>query len=278
MREIDHTSFAEEVQAAGPDLSPARAGLLFAREIAYPDLRPSDYLTRLEALATHAAEVLAPHATSAARGLALADWLFRSGAFRGDEHNYTDPRNAYLNDVLDRHLGLPISLSVIYLEIGQRLNLPVAGVGLPGHFIVSVLGDAGPVYLDPFHQSQTLTQADCRRLVETASGHTGRFDPRWLQPTPAPQIVARMLSNLRNFYMRVEDWPLAVTTVEKLHALQPEVVTHLRDLGILLYRAGYPSRATHYLDQYLALHPHAEDGEVVRQSRDRLVEHLVRLN
>jgi len=276
--DIDHASFEAEVQAAGDNISPARAGLLFAREIAYPDLRPSDYVTRLDALATHAAEALAPQIAPRARSLALARWLFHSGAFRGDEHNYTDPRNAYLNDVLDRHLGLPISLSVIYLEIAHRLNLPVVGVGLPGHFIVAVTGDEGPIYLDPFHHGDVLTEADCRRLVEAASGRTGRFDRRWLLPTPPPQIVARMLSNLRNFYMRVEDWALAVATVEKLRVLQPDVVTHLRDLGILLYRAGYPSRATHYLDQYLALHPDADDGEAVRQSRDRLVEHLARLN
>src|SRR4029077_10697173 len=134
------------------------------------------------------------------RGLALAEFLFQDLGFGGDRLDYYNPRNAYLNEVLDRRLGIPISLAVIYLEIGQRLRLPVAGVGLPGHFIVAVDDPAGPVYLDPFQGGGGLTVEDCARLVQQASGHTGAFDPRWLTPTAPGEIVARMLNNLRGFY------------------------------------------------------------------------------
>ncbi len=299
MKEIDQTTFEAEVQEAGEDLSPACAGLLFAREIAYPRLRPSDYLIRLDELAAAARSFLAHHARPAARGLALADFLFHSGDFRGDygaggremggyetggretggrETRPYDPRNAYLNEVLDRRRGLPISLSVIYLEVGRRLGLPVEGVGLPGHFIVSVEGEDGPIYLDPFHSGNRLAEDDCARLVRSTSGYEGAFDRRWLWPTGPRDIVARMLNNLRNFYVLVEDWPLAVKVVERLRELQPHAAAHLRDLGLLHYRAGALRTATQFLEAYLAQQPDASDFDTVRQSRDLLLEHLARLN
>jgi regulator of sirC expression with transglutaminase-like and TPR domain len=278
VRAIDRTTFRDEVQEAGENLSPARAGLLIAREIAYADLRPSDYLIQLEDLAAAAGRFLAPHAGVEARGLALAEYLFRVLGFRGDDQDYYDPRNAYLNEVLDRRLGLPISLSVIYLDLGERLRLPAAGVGLPGHFIVSVPAADGPLYLDPFHGGATLTPEACARRVRATSGYGGPFDPRWLAPTPAREIVARMLNNLRNFYTQMEDWPPAIRVLERLRDLQPEDSSHLRDLGVLHYRSRELRLALHWLEQYLAREPNAADFDAVRQTRDLLVERLARLN
>ena len=278
MNDIDRTTFRAEVRAAGTDLSPARAGLLFAREIAYPDLRLSDYLAQLDDLATAARPYLAPHADAEARGVALAEFLFQSFGLRGNTTHYSDPRNAYVNEVLDRRIGLPISLSVIYLEIGQQLGLPVAGVGLPGHFIVAVDAVSSPIYLDPFHGGVRITVDDCARLVRSASGYSGAFDPRWLIFTTPRDIVARMLNNLRNFYAQVEDWPRATAVIEHLRDLQPNVSAHLRDLGLLHYRSGALRAASRLLDEYLAREPEAPDSDAIRRSRDLLVEHLGRLN
>ena len=278
MNDIDLATFHSEVRAAGDDLSPARAGLLFAREIAYPDLRPSDYLAQLDDVALAARVALAPHATAETRGLALAEFLFQSFGLRGNRADYYDPRNSYLNEVLGRRLGIPISLSAVYLEIGQQLGLPVAGVGLPGHFVVAVDAPAGPLYLDPFNGGVQLTLEDCAQRVRSASGYSGVFDPRWLTFTPPREIVARMLNNLRGFYVQVEDWPLAIAVLERLRELQPSVPAHLRDLGLLHYRNGALRLASSLLDEYLAREPDAADFDAVRQSRDLLMEHLVRLN
>jgi regulator of sirC expression with transglutaminase-like and TPR domain len=278
VNEIDRATFHSEVRAAGEDLSPVRAGLLFAREIAYPDLRPSDYLAQLEDVALAARVVLAPHVTAETRGLALAEFLFQSLGLRGNRADYYDPRNSYLNEVLGRRLGIPISLSAVYLEVGRQLGLPVAGVGLPGHFIVAVDAPAGPLYLDPFNGGVRLTLEDCAQRVRSASGYSGAFDPRWLNFTPPREIVARMLNNLRGFYVQVEDWPLAIAVLERLRELQPGVPAHLRDLGLLHYRNGALRLASSLLDEYLAREPDAADFDAVRQSRDMLVEHLVRLN
>lgn len=277
--EIDATTFAVEVRVAGEGLSPVWANLLFAREILYPDLHPSATLAELNLLAKAATRAIASHITLATRGQALAEYLFDTAGLRGNRDEYGDPRNSYLNDVLRRRLGLPISLAAIYLHVGQQLNLPAAGVGMPGHFIVSVQGDeAEPVYLDPFNGGKTLTREDCIQLVQQATGHRGVFDRRWLTPTSARAMVARMLGNLRNTYTQLEDWLLLLRVLARLCELQPDEPAHVRDLGTALYRNGALRSAAERLTEYLARAPHAADADQVRRSRDLLVDELAQLN
>ena len=145
MDDIDRATFKSELRRAGEDLSPARANLLLAREIAYPDLRPSDYVIQLDDLSVAGHAALAGYPTPETRGLALAEFLFHSVGFRGDSHDYTNPRNSYLNDVLEQRAGLPISLSVIFLEVARRLGIAAAGVGMPGHFLIKYADDGGEV-------------------------------------------------------------------------------------------------------------------------------------
>lgn len=277
MTDIDRTTFKAEVREAGEALSPLRAGLLFAREIAYPELHPSEWVAQLDALAETARRMFASQASPLARSLALSEWLFETHGFRGNDPDYYDPRNSYLNEVLERHIGIPISLSVIYLALGERLGLPMLGVGLPGHFIVAVVGEDGPVYLDPFNAGRVLEVTACAEIALRAT-NAAEFDPEWLRPAAPRDIVARMLNNLRGFYLRVEDWPLSIAVVEHLRDLQPEVSGHLRDLGLLHYRNGALRTAAHYLNHYLAREPEAKDADSVRQSREVLVEHLAKLN
>ena len=232
----------------------------------------------MEDLALAAQAALAGVTGPQARGVALAEFLFQTYGLRGNADDYADPRNSFLNQVLDRRLGIPISLSVIYLEVGQRLGLPVAGVGMPGHFIVRAGSDADAVYLDPFHGGRPLTEEDCHELVRSAAGLSGPFDPAWLAPTPPRDIVARMLNNLRAFYISVEDWPRAISMMERLVALQPDVPGHVRDLGVLHYREGSFRQASRLLNDYLARAPEASDADTVRRGRDLMLEELARLN
>ena len=278
MTELDDTTFADEVRRAGDEMSPVCVGLLIARECAYPELRPSDYLARLDALAEVARPQVSAGATAETQGAALARFLFETAGFRGNREDYTDPRNSYLNQVLERRLGLPISLSVVYLHLAEQLGLPAFGIGLPGHFIVSVLGADGLAYLDPFNGGRPLTLADCSKLVQAALGSQVGFDPDWLRPMPGREIVARMLNNLRGFYVSVEDWPKSIAIVERLSELQPDITDYIRDLGVLHYRAGALRRAARFFNDYLARTPGAADTEAVRQGRERLLEELARLN
>ncbi len=278
MTGLDGTRFKAEVRAAGENLSPARANLLLAREVAYPDLRPSAALAQLDDLAAAARAHVPAQAEYLDQALALSEWLFGQQNFRGNTGDYADPRNSYLNEVLERRVGIPISLAVVFLEVAERLGVPAQGIGLPGHFIVAAAGDDAPVFLDPFHGGRELSRGDCAQLVRQSAGYTGPFEEQWLAPTPPRAIVARMLNNLRAFYVSVEDWPLAVKIVERQHALQPGVSIHLRDLGILLYRSGAFRQASAMLNEYLTREPHAPDVAEVRQGRDRLLEELSRLN
>lgn len=159
-----------------------RAALCFAREIAYPNLDITAYLERLAALASDARPGVIAHTTPAGQAQALAHFLFRDGPLRGNLMGYADPRNSYLNQVLDRGMGIPISLCVIYLAVAAHLNLPAHGVNLPGHFIVGLDSGDGMIYLDPFHGGQQLTLTDCARLVRQTTGYRGPLQPEWLTP------------------------------------------------------------------------------------------------
>ena len=277
MADLTHTTFSAEVQAAGAGLDPVRANLLFAREIAYPDLRPEESWLQLDDLAVAAQRTLRA-ADPATRAQALAHFLSERAGFRGDRETYSDPRNSYINDVLERRLGLPISLAVLYVHLARRCGLAAEGVGLPGHFIVGVATGAGRLLLDPFNGGAVLSEADCQRLVAQTAGHSGPLDPRWLAPTPGREIVARMLNNLRGSYTALEAWPHAIRVVERLRELQPDQPGHLRDLGLLHYKTGAHLQAAEILGHYLTLAPDAADADEIRRSRQLLRDEGARWN
>lgn len=276
--DIDQTTFQAEVESAGEALSPVRANLLFAREIQYPDLRPAEYLHRLDDLAAEAGRLLATTSNTLERSLGLTAYLFDTLGFQGNRAHYADPDNSYLNAVLERCLGIPISLATVFVYVGERLGLPVRGVGLPGHFIVGIGDGDERLFLDPFNDGMVLSEAECAERARRATGFEGPFDRGWLDPTPPRDIVARMLNNLRGLYTQAKDWPLAIRVSERLHWLQPDEPGHLRDLGLLYYRDGALNQAVQHLNLYLALAPHASDAEDLRHSRSLMLDHLARLN
>jgi regulator of sirC expression with transglutaminase-like and TPR domain len=149
---------------------------------------------------------------------------------------------------------------------------------LPGHFIVSVATDGGRLLLDPFSGGGVLSEADCQSLVAQTTGHSGPLDPRWLTPTAGREIVARMLNNLRGSYTSLEAWPQAIRVVERLRELQPDRPAHLRDLGLLYYKAGAHLQAAEHLGHYLTLAPDAADAAEIRRSRQLLRDEGARWN
>lgn len=276
MSRVDSSTFAREIRRAEPGL--AAGALLYAREIAYPDLIPSDYLARLDGWAEAVGRRLSRADTILTRIGRLGDFLFGHLGLKGNSGDYTDPRNSYLNEVMDRKLGLPISLSVVFIEVGRRIGLPVDGIGLPGHFIVGVQAEAGTYYFDPFHGGAEVTEDDAARLVQAATGNSAALDPRWLAPSPPRAILARMLNNLQGVYVEREAWGEAVAVVERLRAVEPGVADHLRDLGFLYYRNDSPRRAVSLLEEYVARAPNASDAAAIRARVAAMAEHYARLN
>jgi regulator of sirC expression with transglutaminase-like and TPR domain len=273
---IDSSSFASEIRRAEPGL--ARAALLFAREIAYPELLPSQYLAVLDRWADNVQRRLNPADTVLTRVGHLSDYLFGVLALKGNTADYTDPRNSYLNEVIDRRLGLPISLSVVFIEVARRIGLSADGVGLPGHYIVAVKAEAGRYFFDPFHGGAEVTDHDAAELVRAATGYAGSLEPAWLSATSTQRTLARMLNNLHSVYTDRESWGAAVAVVARLRIVEPDVAEHSRDLGLLHVRNNSPRQALALLEEYLERAPEAQDAAAVRARAAALLDRYAKLN
>jgi regulator of sirC expression with transglutaminase-like and TPR domain len=243
----------------------------------YPDLDVPGYLARLDSLAAD----LHPRLTGALApdAVELTHFLFREHGFAGNGDDYYDPRNSYLNDVLDRKLGIPITLSVVAIAVGTRAGLDVAGVGLPGHFIAKIVGtDGSEVLFDPFNGGQFLDPPACEELVAAVTGQPFTLTAEATVPTPPGLIAARMLNNLKAAYLRGADFGRAARVMERLVQLDPDDPVQRRDLGVSLVHAGKPGRAIAHLKIYLDRLPAADDVDAVRGFLDRATAEVARWN
>lgn len=213
--------FAALAAGSDADIELADTALLIA-QMEYPQLDRAAYLLQLEDLAGEARLRIGGETAPYALANALSHFLFEEQQFRGNADDYYDERNSYLNEVLDRRLGIPITLSLIYIEVARRAGVATHGVGLPGHFIVRLDAEREQVLLDPFHGGIILTGDDCSRLVEQSSGHAGPIDPSFLEPVSNREFVARILNNLKTIHMNAQDYPRALAVVERLTLLHPD--------------------------------------------------------
>lgn len=204
-------ALAALVSGAESAIDLPRAALLIAAE-EYPRLDPAPYLDRLDALAATFTERIAGEALPKRQIALLNELLFGEEGFRGNGGNYYDPRNSYLNEVLERRLGIPITLSLVYVEVGRRAGLPLHGIGLPSHFVVGYAG----LIIDPFNCGQLLSPADCQELLRRAFGTSVELQPGHLTPTPPRQLLARLITNLKVAYERRGDHARAVRAAEQL--------------------------------------------------------------
>jgi regulator of sirC expression with transglutaminase-like and TPR domain len=247
-------------EASSPDDGDlARAALQIAR-IEYRTLDPAPTLgrlTRLGALATARFERLGRAARVRDQVLELNRLLFEDEGFTGNEERYEDPRNSFLNEVLERRTGIPISLSVVYLDVARRAGLHVDGVNFPGHFLVRCrVGRHDPdghreLIIDPFHSGRLLDEGDCRALLREHVGEDATFSRRLLAPADKTQILVRMLTNLKRVYVGMRSFPHARDAVELLLALSPTSGLELRDRGLLSYHLGDHMAALRDLEAYL---------------------------
>jgi regulator of sirC expression with transglutaminase-like and TPR domain len=246
------------------ELDLARAALYLAAE-EYPALDADAYVARLDAMAREAADLPLETAPPLGRLLALNRYLFAEQGFTGNAYHYYDPRNSFLNEVLDRHTGIPITLSVVYLELGWRLELPLAGVGMPGHFVVGYYPGSAPQYVDVFGQGRLLTREDCIARLQEQFGSGFVFRDEHLAPVTKRQILTRMLGNLKQIYMQRQDLDRALAAVERILLLNPDEPGEIRDRGLIHYRRGALREAHADLERYTHLAPDADDAETVRR-------------
>jgi regulator of sirC expression with transglutaminase-like and TPR domain len=275
---------AEELVAASnvPGASLAQAALVIAR-IEYPRLDPSRYLTQLDAMGDAASDRIHRRAaatgdtTVMARVRALNAYLFDEQRFIGNREKYEDPRNSCLNEVIERRTGIPITLSLLYMEVAERAGVHVDGVNFPGHFLVRC-PDAGSsatgIIIDPFHGGALLSEQDCRLLLQQHVGADAAFDTSLLAPATRPQIVVRMLLNLKRIYVHLRSFPQAREVTEMLLGLSPSALSELRDRGLLAYHLNDLSGALRDLQTYLKLSSLSDADDESRQEHEQIWEHV----
>jgi regulator of sirC expression with transglutaminase-like and TPR domain len=246
------------------DLDLARAALYLAAE-EYPALDADAYVARLDAMAHDVAELPLDTVAPLGRLLALNRYLFAEQGFTGNTYHYYDPRNSFLNEVIDRHTGIPITLSVVYLEVGWRLELPLAGVGMPGHFLVGYYPEGEARYVDVFNQGRLLSHDECVARLQEQFGSGFVFQAEHLAPVSKRQILTRMLTNLKQIYLQRQDLDRALAAVERILLLNPDQPAEVRDRGLIQYRRGALRDAHADLERYTALAPEAGDAETVRR-------------
>jgi regulator of sirC expression with transglutaminase-like and TPR domain len=242
-------------------LDVAELALLIARD-EYPHLDVEAELGELAGLAHEVRPRLRGGLT--ARVEALSRFLFHELGFEGNRRNYYDPRNSYLNEVLARRTGLPITLSVVAIAVGTRAGLDVAGVGLPGHFIARAADRGQEVFFDPFHGGRVLTVEQCEALVEQVVGAPFQATPDALAAVPVGYIAQRMLTNLKGVYLKLGDPVRAARVIGRLVRLCPADTSQRRDLGVALLQSGREGQAIDQLEAYLGSEPPPVDALAVR--------------
>ena len=257
-------AFADLMRRDDEEIDLDRAALLFAA-VEYPDLDVEAGLRELD----HLADLLQPRLP----GLGgprevihvVASFLHGELGFSGNPEAYYDPRNSYLNEVLDRRLGIPISLSALYLEVGRRLGLPFEAVGMPGHFLVRYRHAVAPVLVDPFAGGTILSDAECEARLQGLYGPGVQLRPSMLAAVSTRMVVFRMLNNLKGIYVSQGEWPKVIRTIDLMLVTRPGASSEYRDRGAAHMRTGDLKRARADFEHYLLNAAEIADAASVRE-------------
>lgn len=263
--------FQQAISLPDEQINLADAALCIAQE-EYPDLDPSPCFQILEEIATRVRNRLPAGHYPLRLIQCINQCLYDELRFRGNTSNYYDPCNSFLNDVLDRRTGIPITLALVYLEVAKRIGLPMVGVGMPGHFLIRPTIADMEVYVDAFHRGEVLFAQDCRdRLNQVYKQPVPQESlPAFLEDVSSRRFLARMLTNLKLIYLNRNELEKSLAAVERILLLFPEVPTEVRDRGILYYHLDRWQESRQDLAAYLAKVPRAEDRAEVERLLERM--------
>ncbi|MBM3942971.1 MAG: hypothetical protein FJ316_08625 [SAR202 cluster bacterium] len=254
--------FAQEMLRPEEDIQLDRAALYLAGQFC-PEMELEQHLKRLEGLAEQVKAAVSPEASPGHWAEALSHVLFRQAGLRGNTEDYYNPGNSYINRVLETGLGIPITLSVIYMEVARRLGISCSGIGLPGHFIVG-LPDLD-LYVDPFHQGNLLSAMDCRRLIKEMFGERLSWQPEFLAPCTKREILFRMLTNLKQIFVSGDQYPLVIATLQQMTVVHPEQASLYKELAWCHLRLQQPRSALKCLERFQELASPSDHPEQVVQ-------------
>ena len=269
------TEFERLSHMPDEDIDLAVAALLIAQS-EYPDLEGESELEALEDMASVARKRIEKDddESPAHHMNAIGRWLADDLGFTGSHEDYYDPRNSYLNDVLDRRIGIPISLSLIYVEVGRRAGVPLVGVGMPGHFLVGHSG-AADIYLDPFHDGSLISRKEAktlfsRMMANAPAGAPSEWNETYLYPVTNRNFVTRMLRNLKAIHLRFQDYGRAINVLDMLVAIHPDLPEERRDRGLAHFRRGNRAQALSDLKRFAESRPPGGGDPTI----DEIIRHL----
>ena len=262
-------SFARQVSLADEEVDLQRAALYLAGE-EFPDLEVERFLQRIHEMAEEVRSAADDPGQSEEKARSLNHYLFDLKGFSGNATDYYNPENSFLNRVMDTGVGIPITLSVLYLGLADRLGLDCYGVGMPGHFLVGIRDL--DLYMDPFHSGQLLSAGDCRRLAEQMFGHTMEWDARFLEPSPNKVILLRILNNLRLIYSQSKDSRRLASVLQRMLLVDEANVALYRDLALCQIDMGQSSSAIQSLESLIS---HSSSDRDIAAARE-LIKNLAR--
>lgn len=255
-----------------------RASLTFAR-VEDPQLDIDDYVRRVAALAARVAERIQDPDDPAQSIAALNDVLFQEEMFRGNTVDYYSPRNSYLHDVLDRRLGIPITLALVYMEVARRISFQLFGVGMPGHFLLKHYDvDGRAILIDAFARGSVVSEDDCRQKLDSIYSGQLTLQPEFLLPVTRRQMLTRMLNNLRSIYLSQRDFRRAVQIVDLILVIYPRSPEDMKQRAVLRHNLDDYRGALSDFDEYVKMSPDASDVEEIKQTALSLRRSMAMMN
>lgn len=265
-------NFYQEINQPEDKIDLAKASLYFS-QAEYPHLDIQKYLDILDEIAHDIEVQLSPERYPLKVVQAINQYLFKRLKFRGNKKNYYDPNNSFLHQVIDHKLGIPISLSVIYLAIAQRLDFPMVGIGMPGHFLIRPEFEDVGIFVDAYNQGEVLFAEDCQARLDQNYQQQLKLDPRWLAPISKKQILTRMLNNLKLIYLHRRELDKALSTMSSMIKISPDNFSEIRDRGLLYYQIKRWGEAITDLEYFLKVVPNSDDApmiEILLQKMNRV--------
>ncbi len=263
--------FQREVQQPDEQIHLERAALYLAQE-EYPELDVDAYLNTLDTMAA-AVEDRLPQSFYPLKIIqTINHYLYDELGYSGNTTDYYDPRNSFLNDVIDRRTGIPITLSLVYLAIARRIGLPMVGINMPGHFLIRPDIEPMEIFVDPFHQGEILFLQDCQERLIQVYGHPVELQPEFLAAIGVRHYLARMLTNLKVIYITRGDLPKALAAITRILLIFPNAPVERRDRGVIFYHLDRLADAQQDLEAYLALQPDAADAIAIQNLLQKIRE------
>jgi regulator of sirC expression with transglutaminase-like and TPR domain len=272
-----YRDFRQAVDRPEEKIELSRAALTIALTD-YPALDIPDYLARIDLLANEVTGRLGPEADIYRSIAALNYVLFRQYGFHGNRDDYFNPKNSFLNEVIERKTGIPITLSVLYMEVAQRVGLTLDGVGFPGHFLVKCVGDGEEIVIDPFNSGEIRSREDIDKMLFDLYGGKVVFHSDFLASSTKKDILKRMLANLKAIYTNGNDLVRSLSALDRLVILDPTSALDIRDRGTVYLRLECYAQAREDFETYLRLRPDAEDAMLVREQLVGLAKEATRIH